>query len=99
MADPIQDPALDRSIKDSAAVLSKLLEAQQAGQLAPGAGGWTPPPWFPYAAAGGLAALAVAGTLVTGPITPALVIAAIAAGGSTGLTALLGIKSAGPRQP
>lgn len=98
MPDPIADPKLDQAIKDSSAALSALLEAQKAGKLDPGAGGWTPPPWFPYACAGGLAALSVAGTLVSGPITPALVIAAVAAGGSTGLAALLGIKSAGPRQ-
>ena len=96
---PTPDPQLDQAIRDSSAALSQLLEAQKAGALAPGAGGWTPPPWFPYACAGGLAALAVAGVLVTGPITPALIVAAVAAGGSTGLSALLGIKSAGPRAP
>lgn len=101
MADPILTPNA-QALKDASADLSKTLEAvaaaQQAGQLQPGAGGWTPPAWLPVVGSVVLAALAAAGVVVAAPaVTPAVIIGALSVFFATGGGTFMGIKSAGPR--
>ncbi len=65
----------------------------------PGAGGWVPPAWAPFAVAvgGGISAALVPLLLTLG--TPGLVAAAVLGGASAGAVGFFSTKSAGPRKP
>ncbi len=67
------------------------------GVSPPGAGGWTPPPWAPLAAALVIGVIGSIAPVLATMGTVGVIAASVLSGIGLGLGAYFGLKSAGPR--
>lgn len=70
-------------------------------ELPPGAGGWVPPPWAPWAAGGLSTALGGIGAVLLAIPEPTMatkIVGGVLLALASGAAALAGVSSAGPRK-